>query len=426
MTADFAFLAPDNALPRERAIERTSGERWDGLDIDVIRRARDPWTCPEHLLAHLAFQRSVDVWDEAWPTLKKRHVIARAPKDHRHKGTEATLTNYVRYLGGQVLKVTAPPQYTVLRHGPTAAERAAWLAQFQQVRIYPHVPLALNTRTQVLRHSSARSRLAIGRFPCTSRALITGRLRQARLYEPRTGEEVLLTRREIVREDADIGPSYHYEDLALKVRGRALAIGRSLRAGPVRGGGLAAQKTVRVRIARPELVSLPATIWTSHVPNGRLVDVRPELVRVRARSRGAAVGNCATGLRRDIVLQPNRAWMYVYERFYLFDRERDRGVAAGYPGSAIGRTRIAMLAHTARVKVRFTSKGRPGDLRLGGGLHGVLRGWDPNVLDPLLRASRASKALRDKIYIDTATKRKRRFGDGLRFGAVRFGETVDA
>ena len=81
MTAEFTSILPSSSW--SKAVEQASGERWDALDIDIIRRAKDPRTCPAHLLNFLAFERSVDIWDENWPEEKKRQVIADAPEDHR-------------------------------------------------------------------------------------------------------------------------------------------------------------------------------------------------------------------------------------------------------------------------------------------------------------------------------------------------------
>src|SRR5690606_27989730 len=91
------------------AIEQTSGERWP-LDADIIRRSRDPWACPPHLLNFLAYERSVDIWDESWDELKKRSAIAAAPSDHRLKGTEAGLRNYLRHADADLVQFVVPPE----------------------------------------------------------------------------------------------------------------------------------------------------------------------------------------------------------------------------------------------------------------------------------------------------------------------------
>ncbi|GHB34084.1 hypothetical protein GCM10007094_23920 [Pseudovibrio japonicus] len=47
----------------------------------------NPWKCPVELLPWLAWALSVDVWDEDWPEVIKRRVIASSPMVHRIKGS---------------------------------------------------------------------------------------------------------------------------------------------------------------------------------------------------------------------------------------------------------------------------------------------------------------------------------------------------
>jgi phage tail P2-like protein len=82
------LLPPSNATPRERAHADTDGRLDDRrVESATITTLKDPATCPAALLPYLAWERSVDVWDPAWPEATKRAVIAAAPDVHRHKGT---------------------------------------------------------------------------------------------------------------------------------------------------------------------------------------------------------------------------------------------------------------------------------------------------------------------------------------------------
>lgn len=94
MTAD---LLPPKAAPLER---RTAQGLAQIERVPIpIRDLHDPDRCPELLLPHLAWERSVDRWDDAWPERTKREVIKASPFIHRHKGTIGALRRVVEPLG---------------------------------------------------------------------------------------------------------------------------------------------------------------------------------------------------------------------------------------------------------------------------------------------------------------------------------------
>lgn len=94
MTAD---LLPPNATPLERRAAQGLAQI-ERVPIPV-RDLHDPDRCPEALLPYLAWERSVDRWDDAWPERTKREVIKASPYIHRHKGTIGALRRVVEPLG---------------------------------------------------------------------------------------------------------------------------------------------------------------------------------------------------------------------------------------------------------------------------------------------------------------------------------------
>jgi phage tail P2-like protein len=132
--AEFDSILPSNASPAMRAVEQVSGERWD-IDVDVIRRFKDPWQCPAHLLNFLAYERSVDIWNENWPEWKKRSVIASSPHDHRIKGTLAGIERYIEIADGRLAQSLTPPQDFYLASDLTKEQWDEWIAQMPRVRI---------------------------------------------------------------------------------------------------------------------------------------------------------------------------------------------------------------------------------------------------------------------------------------------------
>lgn len=81
-----ANLLPDDITPRERAHADVDA-RLDEIDIGLPARAKSPADAPEAYLKYQAWERSVDVYDPAWPEAVRRDVIAAAPIVHRYKGT---------------------------------------------------------------------------------------------------------------------------------------------------------------------------------------------------------------------------------------------------------------------------------------------------------------------------------------------------
>lgn len=79
-------LLPPNSTALERGFERQIAGRFDAIPIP-IRDLRRHATCPEPLLAWLAWDESVDVWEDDWPEETKRAVIAASFNVHLHKGT---------------------------------------------------------------------------------------------------------------------------------------------------------------------------------------------------------------------------------------------------------------------------------------------------------------------------------------------------
>ncbi|MCG6115106.1 MAG: phage tail protein I [Mesorhizobium sp.] len=83
---------PDNRSDLERILVEIDG-RTLAIDADIVRRVKDPATCPEPLLPWLAWEESVDVWDPDWPEAWKRYAIAQSWHLHRHKGSRQSIAD---------------------------------------------------------------------------------------------------------------------------------------------------------------------------------------------------------------------------------------------------------------------------------------------------------------------------------------------
>ena len=65
----------------------------------LLRSLWNPQTCPYELLPYLAWQYSVDYWDENWTEQIKRKVITEAFEIHQHKGTKEAIRRAVSSFG---------------------------------------------------------------------------------------------------------------------------------------------------------------------------------------------------------------------------------------------------------------------------------------------------------------------------------------
>ena len=138
-------LLPPNASTLERAIDAAGAARFP-LPTSLAGASWNAATCPAPLLGYLAYQLSLDLWDDSWPELKKRQVCADALRLHRLKTTMAGIRAHVAIAGASIAKVVRPPSRIFATAGMTAAEREAWLETLPQLRLYPFDTRPLGSR----------------------------------------------------------------------------------------------------------------------------------------------------------------------------------------------------------------------------------------------------------------------------------------
>lgn len=99
-----ATLLPPNSTPLERAMALTTA-RLSELPVPITHYI-DPDTCPASLLPWLAWELSVDEWDDNWSEAQKRATIKASPYVHMKKGTPAAIRRALESLGYTVRIVT--------------------------------------------------------------------------------------------------------------------------------------------------------------------------------------------------------------------------------------------------------------------------------------------------------------------------------
>lgn len=94
----YKTLLPPNARAPELALEQANAEQILALSVP-ISHAKDPATCPVHLLPWLAWEYAVDYWNPEWDEAQKRQVITDAAYVHQHRGTAGAVRRSLSSVG---------------------------------------------------------------------------------------------------------------------------------------------------------------------------------------------------------------------------------------------------------------------------------------------------------------------------------------
>lgn len=385
------LLVPKTSDSFIKALDLVNAERWP-LDTDIIRRSKNPWTCPEHLLPYLARELSVDLWDDAWSTAKKRAVIARAVGLARIKGTEAGLAEAIAIMGGKLLSVIAPPSTLFLSITRTDAERAAWLARLPQLRIYPRrmpAPFAGFFIGQYL--SDAFTTASTAEFQATPRTTLWRKGVETDLItlDRRRGDPTVSNVEELIeaRERRPFAGFYCGRALtgAHLVSSTAASQVYSLRTRNALQ--IPGRDTMAIDVAQPALTP---------------IDVRAEEVREPRALRTAWVGGSwNVGAMR--FLRNSAAREQIFKRVHLNDPDVAPTLGAPAQRAYLGiNFRFGMPAFHAELKVKVEQKRPPA--AFAPFTYGYWLKPDTSAFDKVVEAVRTHQSRRDRILINTRTK----------------------
>ena len=422
--AEPVALLPQNAKSWELAHEITDALRWDLIDPQWIVRQTEPMTCDPAVLPVIAWERSVDLWYDDWSLERKRHVAANWYAYERLKGKVEGYRQFFALVGSTLKSVTAPLQEIFPEPGWTDAEREAFLAQFCQIRIYPLVPVIEFNDGLFLAAEAFSDAFVNDVAPTPYSVTIDTVVREARLFDPRTAQETALTRREMVEQTVHFGQAYQFEDVILPAVRDGLYVNDYLDQTRFLAVDDAPERIIRAAIERPYEVAVSSPQWSTVVPDGKLISIRPDLIREPFDDVGPFLDAMEVGLGEGCYLSADLAWQHIYERFYLYDRERDRDLPAGEGGSYVGHAQLGIPPFTADLKVEVLGQRDPDEF--ADYPDGYLIPDDLTRLERTLEATRACMSDRDTIYLITQTRRERRFGDFMTFGEpIIFGEFVE-
>ncbi|MBO6755752.1 MAG: phage tail protein I [Roseibium sp.] len=399
-------ILPDNGTALKIAVDEAGAAR-TGIPF-ALRDIHNPDTVPEALLPWLAWQLSVDVWDDDWPVEKKRHVVSIAYDLHRHKGTLWALESHVRLSGGTLVRALVPPDKTHAMPALTDAERDRFLARFKQLRIYGFAERSQQQFKTFTTAANQRGKHFIGEGKPYDAATYTRYARRAKLYEPRDGSLTDLTLRTVKFTEFS-GQATDYEEIVLPPKPtNGIYAGQPPKAKLF----LSLSDHVAERIVS---VAIPRE-WNYRIGQSQYRTVSTGLTPTYVEPEGVAEKGTRTKTQMftgDVLnkrfLPPSTAWQRIYERFFLF--EKDRLPAARPRAMHVGYTRLGMPAFHAELKVAVRNK-RPGRA-VNGYVHGFIYHTPRESLNRVIDATRAGKALRDKIWLNTKTVRQVEAGDIL-------------
>ncbi|HDZ9268244.1 phage tail protein I [Vibrio cholerae] len=103
MKGNFLSTLPPSASKLERILEQIFWEEIGLIERD-IRDFMNPWKCREDLLPYLAWELSVDDWDDNWSLSTKRRVCATALDIHTYKGTRYAIDKSIEAIRADSLR----------------------------------------------------------------------------------------------------------------------------------------------------------------------------------------------------------------------------------------------------------------------------------------------------------------------------------
>ncbi|TPG14363.1 phage tail protein I [Sphingomonas oligophenolica] len=382
-----------HATPLEGALEASIAARL-ALPFARVTTTWSPTTCPADQLGFLAWQLSIDLWDDAWPEVKKRAVCAQAIDLHRSKTTLAGIRRHVALVDSEVRAAIRPPARGFWKSAITDAARAAQLAALPQIRLYPFAHDAIAYRRWFPAAAAARRSFhGHAWLRATRGPSLTGTRATFWQSKPQLG-------------GVEIPIALDQDGDAIRALIPATRPGRSWYGHGFNHGDLAASRGADDVLAfRASSSAASFAVSRGTAP----VDVAPTRIfagRIAPRHRSF--------LGRPLrFLQRSAAPLLVYDRISIADPSVD--IARRRVRTWHGHGRFGIGAYTAELSIAVPMhRPRLAFDRWHG--RGFLKRADFSALARTIEAVRVAKAARDTIRIDTASHAGAAFAPGLTFG----------
>ncbi|MEN5275758.1 phage tail protein I [Brucella sp. TWI432] len=403
-----------NATDFEKELEQLAVFAVNRVDVDLVKKMRDPFLCSVSHLPFLAWGRGVDLWRENWPEWKKRRITAEIYEMKGLKGTLPGINKYLSFVDAEIYDAIIPPVGVYLTdYSPDTL--AEWRKQFDELRLYPYsIPgerpaFAIGDGTRevpgyvggffVMENEAARY------YGRRATIISDGVEFEIRSFDQMGtwGSDVALdvttfaipaeaSPNDVIVDHSYIGHSF----ISNKNRGRLITVGRdgTLGTGQIPAG---------IESVTPLNIS-PERVYERHA--GRYLE--PFL------TEGSRTGVDHSFVYSDVAAQ------YIYDRWRLLDESKiNVGQAGGLFAPFINYSYIALDPFTAllRVKATYEKEGRwayVGDTFIG---HSYI-GLNTERVNDVGEAIYKSRSLRDQVWFTTATYRPMKIND-LSFAAAQ-------
>jgi phage tail P2-like protein len=442
----------------EKALADVDAYRLTVTYAEIIRDQWDPYAIRYANLPYLAWAMGVNLWEDDWDETFRRWWTANQWELKSQRGSLLGTKRFVEAVGGKVVKAIVPPAKFFPTKSYSNDERAAYVARFPQLRLYPFVErvklpwlcypakfisgLPPDTVKKFTKNGSFTG--PTRKFYPTSQTAGGKFTRTATLWD--RGIETPLTFRTVTDLNTKYGATT-YDEVMLPARlNNHYYMGEEGKWPLPKDHPLASNKhgiflgaddgteARLVRIPRDGRLDLSQAkaIYQTLVPGGELINLQPEYVsevhpmskrKLYAAKRPAKQflssnapdtlpvppGNPNYLTRK--FLPTSTAWQFIYERWYILDRNRAPDYRKGY--TFMGVARFGIKRYSAELKIQMFRPWRPWFLNTTGYLRGFLRAPDTKTIQKLRRAVTASMAVRDTVGIDTKVKRVISTNDSL-------------
>jgi hypothetical protein len=434
-------LLPQNRTTFETAASEAT-ERVDAIQTP-LRALWRPDIIPESILPYLAWAYSVDVWDTAWPLEKKRWVTDKAIWLHRIKGTETGIGEHVKLLGGRLIKAITPPAKTYLMPQLTTEEREAFYALFPQLRIFPFVERGTYRFAHFTSQAYGRTKAFLAAAQDSGVGYVEDvgawqrYIRTAKLYDG--GVETELTMRAVTPEGVGRFYAAEYDEVILPAKPSAAIFPDEFNAERASGsltkrflvdGLYVDQRMIRVSRDASYSYRLGRETYTTAQPGLDLMYIEPRKIAEQHAGQGYAIYNgglpgrkmyLADRSTRLAYLPKTISWQYLYEQWHLHDTERV--IEQRKRSVHLDHTRLGIPPYNAELTIAITGKSYSREAWRF--TWGFLRPHNHEALDRACYAVRVSKSARDKILVQTKTKRVPHPGDRQKVGTITVDQLIE-
>src|SRR5215204_5021267 len=128
-----------SATGLEKAMADADAVQLFNLNAELIIENWDPWQVQTQNLPFLAWAMGVNLWPSFWSEREQRSWVARQWYLKSIRGTRKGLEEFIWAMRGELKHVVAPPATAYTSKSYTLEERAAYVARFPQLRVYPYV-----------------------------------------------------------------------------------------------------------------------------------------------------------------------------------------------------------------------------------------------------------------------------------------------